>query len=92
MTILCANGDRHAAAAPAVRVPDGLANSSGLVGKRLMMHPFGTVVGLFEDDLGSTQGPWGQHLHSLEFYETDTTAASCAAPSGGCSPPAARRR
>jgi choline dehydrogenase-like flavoprotein len=54
------------------RFPDGLANSSGLVGKRLMMHPFGTVVGLFEEDLGSTHGVWGQHLHSLEFYETDT--------------------
>ena len=36
-----------------------------------MMHPFGTVVGLFEDDLESWQGPWGQWLHSLEFYETD---------------------
>jgi choline dehydrogenase-like flavoprotein len=53
--------------------PDGLANSSGLVGKRLMMHPFGTVVGLFDEDLGSTHGVWGQHLHSLEFYETDTS-------------------
>ena len=53
--------------------PSGLANSSGLVGKRLMMHPFGTVVGLFEDDLGSTHGVWGQHLHSLEFYETDAS-------------------
>ena len=36
-----------------------------------MMHPFGTVVGLFEDALESWQGPWGQWLHSLEFYETD---------------------
>jgi choline dehydrogenase-like flavoprotein len=53
--------------------PDGLANSSGLVGKRLMMHPFGTVVGLFDEDLGSTHGVWGQHLHCLEFYETDAT-------------------
>jgi choline dehydrogenase-like flavoprotein len=53
------------------RYPDGLANSSGLVGKRLMMHPFGTVVGLFDEDLGSTHGVWGQHLHCLEFYETD---------------------
>jgi len=51
--------------------PDGLGNSSGLVGKRLMMHPFGTVVGLFDDDLDSWQGAWGQHIHSLEFYETD---------------------
>ncbi|MCA9130179.1 MAG: GMC family oxidoreductase, partial [Planctomycetales bacterium] len=53
--------------------PDGLANSSGLVGKRLMMHPFGTVVGLFDEDLGSTHGVWGQHIHSLEFYETDAS-------------------
>ncbi len=53
------------------RQPDGLANSSGLVGRRLMMHPFGTVVGLFDDDLRSWQGVWGQHIHSLEFYETD---------------------
>jgi len=53
--------------------PDGLANSSGLVGRRLMMHPFGTVVGLFDEDLGSTHGPWGQHLHSLQFYETDAS-------------------
>jgi choline dehydrogenase-like flavoprotein len=68
--VLCANG----IGTPRLLFlshPDGLANSSGLVGKRLMMHPFGTVVGLFEDDLGSTQGPWGQHLHCLEFYETD---------------------
>ena len=63
---------RHAAAAAASpAAPDGLANSCGLVGKRLMMHPFGTVVGLFEDELESWQGPWGQWLHSLEFYETD---------------------
>src|SRR5213594_2733526 len=53
--------------------PDGLANSSGLVGRRLMMHPFGTVVGLFDDELGSTHGVWGQHIHSLEFYETDAS-------------------
>src|SRR4029079_8768994 len=33
--------------------PDGLANSSGLVGKRLMMHPFANVAGLFEEPLMS---------------------------------------
>ena len=38
-----------------------------------MMHPFGTVVGLFADDLRSTHGVWGQHLHCLEFYETDAS-------------------
>ena len=38
-----------------------------------MMHPFATVVGLFDEELGSTHGPWGQHLHCLEFYETDAS-------------------
>jgi choline dehydrogenase-like flavoprotein len=60
--LLLSADDKHAT---------GLANSSGLVGKRLMMHPFGTVVGLFDEDLDSWQGVWGQHIHSLEFYETD---------------------
>lgn len=53
------------------RFPDGLANSSGLVGKRLMMHPLSTVVGVFDDPLPSYSGNWGQQLYSLEFYESD---------------------
>ncbi len=74
VTILCANGvgtPRILLMSADERHPDGLANSSGLVGRRLMMHPFGTVVGLFEEELRSWQGPWGQYIHSLEFYETD---------------------
>ena len=51
--------------------PDGLANSSGLVGKRLMMHPFANVAGLFEEPLMSWQGQFGDLIRSLEFYETD---------------------
>ncbi|MEZ5924301.1 MAG: GMC family oxidoreductase [Hyphomicrobiaceae bacterium] len=51
----------------------GLANSSGLVGKRLMMHPFTRAVGLFDEPLGSTQGHWGQSLYSMEFAETNTS-------------------
>jgi choline dehydrogenase-like flavoprotein len=51
--------------------PDGLANSSGLVGKNLMMHPFAAVVGIFDEPLETTQGAYGQLLYSLEFYETD---------------------
>jgi len=76
VTILAANGigtPRLLLLSRSARFPDGLANSSGLVGKRLMMHPFGTVVGLFDEDLCSTHGVWGQHLHSLEFYETDAS-------------------
>ena len=74
VTLLCANGvgtPRLLLASATDRYPDGLANSSGLVGKRLMMHPFSTVVGLFDEDLKSWEGPWGQSIHSLEFYETD---------------------
>ncbi len=51
--------------------PDGLANSSGLVGKRLMMHPFANVGGLFEENLESWQGQFGCSIESFEFYETD---------------------
>lgn len=76
VTIIAANGigtPRLLLLSANSKHPKGLANSSGLVGRRLMMHPFGTVVGLFEDDLGSTHGLWGQHIHSLEFYETDAS-------------------
>jgi choline dehydrogenase-like flavoprotein len=52
------------------RFPDGLANSSGLVGKNLMFHPCGYVVGSFE---GQQDGHHGAQnwLCSHEFYETD---------------------
>lgn len=53
------------------RFPDGLANSSGLVGKRLMIHPHGSSVGVFEENLDDWLGPAGELLVSLEFYETD---------------------
>ncbi len=53
------------------RYPDGLANSSGLVGKRLMMHPFATVTGLFDEPFDSWAGPFGQYIQSMQFYETD---------------------
>jgi choline dehydrogenase-like flavoprotein len=52
------------------RFPNGLANSSGLVGKRLMMHPFANVMGYFDDELESWKGHVGK-LVSMQFYETD---------------------
>ena len=51
--------------------PDGLANSSGLVGKRLMLHPYMSVLGIYEDDLEGWLGPWGTQLLSLEFADHD---------------------
>jgi choline dehydrogenase-like flavoprotein len=53
------------------RFPNGLANSSGLVGKRLMIHPYGASVGIYEDELEDWLGPTGEHLLSMQFYESD---------------------
>ena len=51
--------------------PDGLANSSGLVGKNLMFHPYGRTVGVFDEPLDSYKGPTGCSLWSHEFYDHD---------------------
>ena len=53
--------------------PDGLANSSGLVGRNLMLHPNCTVAGLYDESLASWLGPAGHLLYSLQFYETDSS-------------------
>ena len=50
--------------------PDGLANSSGMVGRNLMMHPLCRIIGFFDEPMQSWQGHWGQSLYSLEFAET----------------------
>ena len=51
--------------------PDGLANSSGLVGRNLMFHPYALVTGVFEERLEGYMGPTGCCLMSQEFYESD---------------------
>jgi choline dehydrogenase-like flavoprotein len=53
------------------RYPDGISNSSGLVGKNLMFHPYSVVGGLFDQNLDSYTGPNGCSIISQEFYETD---------------------
>ena len=52
------------------RFPDGLANSSGLVGKNFMFHPYALIQGVFDDPLDGYKGPHNCVL-SQEFYETD---------------------
>ncbi|WP_079203584.1 GMC family oxidoreductase [Pseudomonas sp. CC6-YY-74] len=72
--VLCANAigtPRILLNSKSKRFPDGLANSSGLVGKNLMMHPFSLVMGHFEENIESWYGPSGQLINSLQFYETD---------------------
>jgi choline dehydrogenase-like flavoprotein len=67
VVILCANG----VGTPRLLQLSGLANSSGLVGKRLMMHPYAAVVGFYDEPLESWLGPTGQSIQSMQFYETD---------------------
>jgi choline dehydrogenase-like flavoprotein len=52
--------------------PDGLANSSGLVGKNLMFHPYAMVEARFEEVLDGSRGPL-KGIQSHEFYETDAS-------------------
>jgi choline dehydrogenase-like flavoprotein len=52
--------------------PDGLANSSGLVGKNLMFHPYAMIHGAFEQQTDGHAGPF-KLMRSQEFYETDHT-------------------
>jgi choline dehydrogenase-like flavoprotein len=51
--------------------PDGLANSSGLVGRNLMRHPVAVAIGLFDEMLGTWQGQNGGFICSTEFYASD---------------------
>ena len=52
------------------KFPNGLANSSGLVGKNLMFHPYASIQGVFDAPLDGYRGP-GVCIWSQEFYETD---------------------
>ncbi len=51
------------------RSPAGLANSSGLVGRNLMFHPYAQIYGYFDAALDGYRGP-GNCIWSKEFYET----------------------
>ena len=52
------------------RFPNGLANSSGLVGKNLMLHPWPMISGYVEDTLDGGKAPITS-MWSKQFYETD---------------------
>lgn len=66
--------------------PDGLANSSGLVGKRLMMHPYAAVSGTYEDNLESWLGPAGSSIQSMQFYESDPSRGFVRGGKWNCMP------
>ena len=52
------------------RFPNGLANTSGMVGKNLMFHPYAAINGVFDEPLDGYRGP-SNCIWSQEFYETD---------------------
>ena len=60
------------------RFPNGLANSSGLVGKNLMFHPYAQIYGFVKEPTDSNRAP-PTCLWSKEFYDTMSRAASSAA-------------
>jgi len=49
---------------------NNIANSSGLVGRNLMFHPYARISGYFDEPLDGYRGP-GNCIWSQEFYETD---------------------
>jgi choline dehydrogenase-like flavoprotein len=49
----------------------GAANSSGMVGRNLMVHVQTTVIGRFPEHTGADHGPWGATATTRHFYETD---------------------
>ena len=53
------------------RFPDGLANDTGLVGRRLMHHPTGLVTARFAEPMAGHKGPFAVSILSQQFYETD---------------------
>jgi choline dehydrogenase-like flavoprotein len=59
--LLMSGGDR----------PGGLANSSGLVGRNLMVHIQTIAVGTFEQPMDGWQGTLGGTVATRQFYETD---------------------
>jgi len=73
MVIVACNGvgtPRLLLNSTSARFPNGIANSSGLVGRNLMFHPFALTYGYVDEPLDGNQGP-PLNLWSQEFYETD---------------------
>ena len=74
MVIVACNGigtPRLLLNSTSARFPDGLANSSGLVGRNLMLHAMAVTQGIFDGPMEGYKGPIGCSLWSKEFYETD---------------------
>ena len=49
--------------------PDGLANSSGMVGKNFMSHPTWQVFGIFDEPVNAYKGMQMGHVMIQDYYE-----------------------
>ncbi len=65
--LLASATDRH---------PNGLANSSGTVGKYIMVHPAPIVYGMFQEQTQSYMGAVGGQLVNQDSYAKDSHAES----------------
>ena len=73
VVVVCCNGigtPRLLLASKSKRFPDGLANSTGNVGKHFMNHPSRFVEGIFDEPF-ETETFTGNPFFSQQFYETD---------------------
>jgi len=74
VVIVCANGigtPRLLLNSKSMQFPNGLANSSGLVGKGLMLHAGRGVWGVFEECMDGYLHSGYAPVYSQQFYETD---------------------
>ena len=74
VVVLAANGlgtPRLLCLSADARHPDGLANSSGLVGRYLMHNAWAELSVVFDAPLDSYAGAYGAPLVSQEFYDSD---------------------
>lgn len=74
--VLAANGigtPRLMLLSRSARFPDGIANSSGLVGRNLMLHLYARVTGVFDAPVHGHRGNATGAIVSKQFYETDVS-------------------
>ncbi|MEM7276672.1 MAG: GMC family oxidoreductase [Pseudomonadota bacterium] len=65
--LLASANDRH---------PEGLANSSGTLGRYMMSHAAGLIYGLFAEDTQCYMGAFGGQLVNQDNYQKDSHADS----------------
>ena len=76
IVVICGNGlgtPRLLLLSADGRHPQGLANSSGLVGRYLMHHAYAEQTIIFPEPIDGYVGAYGAPIFSQEFYETDAS-------------------